>query len=153
MASSSSATGGNRQGQCGWTSVEKAATKTATKAAATVTATVADVAGQAAANAARARIVGKKRRLAVQVVGSGTAGAGPATERVSTERHVNLMNANLAGETGGFSTFGRGMQFPVSGSRGVTKHFLLVLVKNKIGSEACGLSRPREGRSAGFRSI
>ena len=93
VASSSSAIGGNRQGQCDWTSVKKAATK----AAATATATEADVTGQAAANAARTRIAGKKRRLALQVVGSGTAGAGPATERVFTGRHVNLTNANLRG--------------------------------------------------------
>ena len=50
MASSSSAIVGDRQGQCDWTSVKKAATKAATKAAATVTVTVADVAGQAAAS-------------------------------------------------------------------------------------------------------
>ena len=43
-ASSSSAIVGDRQGQCDWTSVKKAATKAATKAVATVTVTVADVA-------------------------------------------------------------------------------------------------------------
>ncbi|CAN0347195.1 unnamed protein product [Ascophyllum nodosum] len=73
--------------------MKKAATKAATKAAATVTATVADVAGQAPENAARARVVGKKRRLALQVVGYETAGAGP----VLAERHVNSVNANLPG--------------------------------------------------------
>ena len=58
---------------------------------ATVTATVADVADQAPENAAKARVVGRKRKLALQVVGSGTAGAGP----VLAERDVNSANANL----------------------------------------------------------
>ena len=82
-----------QQGGCGSTSMKKAATQAATKAAATVMATVADVAGQAPENAARARVVGKKRRLALQVVGYETAGAGP----VLAERHVNSVNANLPG--------------------------------------------------------
>ena len=75
----------------GSTSTKKAATQAATKAAATVTATVADVADQAPENAARVRVVGRKRKLALQVVGSGTAGAGP----VLAERDINSANANL----------------------------------------------------------